>query len=128
LVERMGPQLPMTFSWRQGADRSLDQNDLCWKWNAEVSQQMGDRTQEEVHAFNKLHFGVPIRREDAEFREVYDRVLKTLAYEDKLECMAAPLDLPVTRDMTVKQMTRFLDAVYDHWTKEGVALTVPPER
>lgn len=106
--------------------RSPNQNDLSFKWYQEVAQHFGDRTPSDVRAYCKLHFGVPIRREtDAVFREKYDRILKPLSYEQKLECMVDPLDFPVTRDLKKPQMNRFLDEVFSHWWGKGVQLTQP---
>lgn len=120
----LAPQLPVRVEWRTKA-RSLDQNALLWKWSTEISAQLGDMTAQEVHCHNKLHFGVPIRREEDGFREVYDRVIRPLSYEEKLEIMGPPIDFPVTRDMRVKQMTQFLDAVAKHWSERGIILTAP---
>jgi hypothetical protein len=39
--------------------------------------------------------------------------------------MLPPHDYPVTRLMTVKQMTRFMDAVHDDLAGQGVRLTDP---
>ncbi|MGB1214866.1 MAG: hypothetical protein ACPG4X_15980 [Pikeienuella sp.] len=108
--------------------RSLGQNDLSFVWYQEVARHFGDRTPTDIRAFSKLHFGVPIRREtDEGFREKYDRILKPLTYEQKLECMVDPLDFPVTRDLKKREMIRYLDAVFNHWRGEGVRLTVPED-
>lgn len=107
--------------------RSLSQNALAWKWATEISQQSGDRTPQEVHSYNKLHHGIAIRKEDDDFRAVYDRVIRPLPYEDKLDLMGPPIDFPVTRDMKVGQMTRFMDAVRADWEGRGFALTQPEE-
>lgn len=118
--------LPMTVTLAQGRRRGLSQNALAWKWAGEIAAHYGDRTANEVHAHNKLHHGIPIRREtDPEFAEVYDARIKPLPYEAKLALMAPPIDLPVTRDMRVREMTRFLDAVRLEWQSRGVALTIP---
>jgi hypothetical protein len=117
---------PFSVTIRTGRDRSLSQNALAWKWAGEIAAHLGDRTANEVHAHNKLHHGVPIRREtDDDFRRVYDERIKPLTYEAKLALMAPPIDLPVTRDMKVKEMTRFMDAVREAWAAQGVALTDP---
>ena len=119
---------PFTVSVAVGRGRSLNQNALAWKWAGEVADHFGDRTANEVHAYNKLHHGVPIRREtDPDFAEVYDARIKPLPYEDKLALMAPPIDLPVTRDLKVKDMQRFLDAVALEWTRQGVPLTIPED-
>lgn len=73
----------------------------------------------------KLHFGVPIlRAENDAFAASYDRVMLKLDYETKLEAIRA-WDMPVTRLMGVKQMTRFMDDMSKYWTAQGVKLTDP---
>lgn len=116
---------PLTSANRR---RTLDQNALQWKWHTEAAQQLRDQSAEDYRAYCKLHFGVPIlRAEDAEFREQYNKTLLHLPYETKLELMKAPIDFPVTRLMTVKQKTAFLDAVCQYYMGLGVMLTMPKE-
>ena len=105
--------------------RSIDQNKLQRKWLLEAEAQ-GDHTAEEYRGFCKLHFAVPILRwELPEFKEKYDRIVKPLPYEAKLELMQEPLDFPCTRLMSKDQKTRYLDAVYQHFTSLGMRLTDP---
>lgn len=119
-------KLPITVSIASGALRTAEQNKLQRKWAAEASEQLGDRTPEDVRAWCKLHIGVPIMREgNAEFREKYDRIIKPLPYSVKLECMAEPIDFPVTRQMTMKQKTEYLDGVFKALSEQGVILTMP---
>lgn len=120
-----GRNLPLTVTWAQGAARSSLQNRLAQKWFTDIATQLGDRTHDEVRAECKLTFGVPIlRAENEAFRVQYDRTLKPLPYEQKLEAVRV-FDLPVTRLMTVKQMTAFMDAMQRHWAAQGVRLTDP---
>ena len=110
----------------KGNKRSVEQNRLQRLWCVEISDQLGDRTPEEVRGYCKLAIGVPILRAESEtFREQYDRVIKPLPYEQKLAVMMEPLDLPVTRYMTTKQKAQYLDAVFKHFTEQGVVLTQP---
>lgn len=119
-------KLPFTVSIEQGRKRSTDQNRLQRLWQKEVAEQLGDRSPEDVRAYCKLHFGVPIRRAASEaFAEAYDRDIRPLPYELKLRLMATPHDYPVTRDMTAKQHTDYLDAMHAHFTGEGIVLTDP---
>lgn len=118
---------PCTVSIRAGVGRSNAQNRLAQQWAADVSAQLGDRTPEEVRGYFKLHHGVPIRREDAAFALVYDARIKPLAYEAKLALMMMPIDLPVTRDMTVKEQTRYLDSISREFSAMGVVLTDPDD-
>lgn len=118
-------KLPITVTWTQGAPRSASQNRLAQRWFTDIATQLGDQTHEDVRAECKLRFGVPIlRAENEAFRLSYDRVIKSLPYEEKLEAIKA-FDLPVTRLMTAKQMTAFMDAMQRHWLPLGVRLTDP---
>lgn len=118
-------RLPVTVSWAQGAARSDRQNRLSHRWYADIARQLGDRIADEVRAECKLLFGVPILRDQNEaFRLSYDRTMGPLPYEARLAAIRA-FDLPVTRLMTVRQMTAFLDAMQRHWLPLGVRLTDP---
>ena len=77
----------------------------------------------------KLRVGVPIlRRDDEAFCEKYDRLIKPHTYEEKLEMMMEPIDFPVSRLLTAAQKSEYLDAMFRHWTQQGVILTLPEDR
>jgi len=117
---------PYTVNITKGIHRTTDQNRLQWLWLNEIAEQLGDRTAEEIRAECKLRFGVPIlRAENEAFRDKYDRIVKPLPYEAKIELMGEPIDFPVTRLMTTKQLTQYLDAIYAHYTAQGCRLTIP---
>ena len=119
-------KLPVTVEWRKGADRTLDQNRLMWKWATEFAAQIEGETPAEVQARWKLVHGVPILRADSEnFRAVYDRLVRPFDYTEKLRIMEAPGFFHVTSIMGVRQMTRFLDAVQKEAAQAGVVLTQP---
>lgn len=119
---------PFTVDVVKGRRRSNEQNRLQRQWCNEIAEQLGDRTPEDVRAYCKLHYGVPILREEsADFREKYDRIIRPLAYEQKLELMAEPFDFPVTRLMKTEQKTRYLDAIHKHFTEQGLKLTDPEQ-
>jgi len=120
-------ELPVTVSIRKGADRTVDQNRLQRMWLNEAVEQLGDRTAEELRGYLKLTIGVPIMRAASEdFREKYDRIIKPLPYETKVEMMMEPLDFPVTRLMTTKEATEYLDQMHRHLTVDmGCQLTEP---
>lgn len=117
-----GLALPFTDTWSKGADRTYEQNKLQWLWASEAAEQLGDKSQEEVREYWKLHFGVPIKREDDDFREVYDAAIKPLPYDLKLKAMRV---MAVTSEMTVRQMVRYLDAVQRECAEQGIRLTDP---
>jgi len=121
-------KFPCTVNVTKGKDRSIEQNKLQRLWVREIAEQLGDDTVEGYRAYCKLHFGVPIMREHDDFCDAYDKHVRPLSYETKLALMAAPLDFPVTRLMTTKEMTLYLDIVYQTFTGRGVRLTVPQDR
>ena len=117
---------PRTLRWNPGADRSLDQNALQFKWAQEAAQQRGDCTFDEVRCDWKLRHGVPIlRRDNPDFLAFYDRSLKHLPYEQKLVAMQF---IPVTSEMGVRQMSEYLDTVLRECAEQGLVLTIPEER
>lgn len=118
--------LPFVCTVTRGRKRSVEQNRLQRLWMNEISQQLEDHTPEEVRGYCKLTIGVPIlRSENEDFAAAYDKHIKPLPYETKLAIMQEPLDWPVTRLMTSKQKTKYLDLVNQYWTERGVTLTQP---
>ena len=118
--------IPCTVTIKKGGDRTLSQNRLQRLFLNEISEQLGDRTPEEVRGYCKLTIGVPIlRQENDAFREKYDRIIRPMPYEDKLELMMEPIDFPVTRLMNTKQHAKYLDEIQRHFAAQGVILTQP---
>lgn len=114
---------PLTVEWSMGRDRTLDQNRLQFLWAREAADQRGDMEADEVRCEWKLHHGVPIMREESsEFRDVYDAAIKPLPYELKLKAMTF---IPVTSEMKVRQMVRYLDAIAGECAERGIRLTDP---
>ncbi|WP_386681872.1 hypothetical protein [Loktanella sp. R86503] len=117
---------PFTVTITPGLPRTNPQNALQRKWVQEAAEQLGDGTPEEKRGYCKLHFGVPIlRNEHPVFAEKYDRIIRPHPYAEKLEMMMDPLDFPVTRLMNTKQKTAYLDAMRVHFEGQGVVLTIP---
>ncbi len=124
----MGKNMPFTCSITDGKHRSSDQNRLQRQWVMEISAQLGDQTPEEVRGYCKLHFGVPIlRNENDVFKAEYDAVIMPLPYEHKLKLMMVPFDFGVTRIMTTRQKTTYLDTVHRHFSEQGLILTNPED-
>ena len=107
--------------------RSVAQNKLSFLWYKEASEQLGEFDVDGYRAFCKLHFGVAIRKEKEEFMKVYDKHIKPLSYEQKIACMSEPINFPITSEMGVKDMYRYLEAVYVHFTGLGVLLSKPED-
>jgi len=117
-------ELPFVAEIRDSSARSIEQNKLQHMWFNEIAAQTGE-TATEVQARCKLTIGIPVLREENErFRKAYDDLLKPLDYEAKLR-LITDLDLPVTRAMTMKQFSTYLDRVFVHHTGKGFELTQP---
>jgi hypothetical protein len=120
-------KFPFTVDFTDGRDRSSEQNRLSQKWYAEIAEQTGE-DREEVRARCKLEIGVPIMRETSDqFRETYDRLVRPLPHADKL-ALIRDTDMPVTRLMKVKDMTRYMDLVFQRHAEFGIVLTLPPDK
>lgn len=114
---------PFSAEWAPGENRSLSQNKLQFLWAREAAEQRGDMTADEVRCEWKLIHGVPILREEsAEFREIYDTAIKPLPYAQKLVAMRF---IPVTSEMRVPQMIRYLDTIQRECAEQGIRLTDP---
>jgi hypothetical protein len=116
-------KLPLTVEWTQGADRSSQQNKLMWLWASEVEQQRQQETSDEVQRRWKLDHGIPILCESSEeYRSFCRLTLKRLTREQRIEAMRFT---PVTSEMNVRQMVRFLDTVERECIEQGIVLTAP---
>ena len=121
-----GLAMPYTKTLSKGVNRSLEQNSLQRLWLREAAEQLMEYTAEEYRGYCKLHFGIPIlRSESDEYCEMYDQIIRPLSYENKLKLMMVPLDYHVTRLMTTKQKSQYLDKVYQHFSGLGAQLTDP---
>ncbi len=119
-------KLPFAASMTRGSKRTLKQNKLQRQWLNEIAEQMDDHTPEEVRGMCKLMFGVPIlRAENDAFCALYDKHVKALPYEQKIALMMEPFDFAVSRLMTTRQHTNYLDAMHRHFSALGFALTDP---
>lgn len=112
----------LRVSIRTGRDRSAELNDLSHVWYEQVHRETREDDPLGVKCYCKLHHGVPIlRAESGDFRSIYDAGIKCLSYEQKLLAMRF---IPVTSEMTVKQMVRYLDEVRDDFRRPERAAPV----
>lgn len=120
-----GHKLPMTARIEAVGSRTSRQNRLNRQWMNDIADQLGEHA-EHWRGYCKLHHGIPIlRNENDDFRREYDEVVRPLPYEAKLRLMQVPFDFGVTRLMTVRQQTKYLDSVHREFSEQGVALTDP---
>jgi protein tyrosine/serine phosphatase len=120
-------KLPVTIHIAAGEDRTGAQNALAFRWYNDAATQLGDRSAADVRGHCKLYHGVRmLHSENDVFRAQWDRLIKDrFTVEEKLELMLPPHDYPVTRLMSAKQMTRYMDAIHAEFTAMGVRLTDP---
>jgi len=105
-------------------NRTDAQNRLSFKWYTEWGKSTGYGT-EHHRNYCKLHFGVPIlRRDRPEFADTYDRIIKPLSYEKKLDVMEF---IDITSIMGVRQMTEYLNEIEQAAAIEGIKLTHPED-
>jgi hypothetical protein len=118
---------PYTIDVTKGASRSKAQNKLQRVWCALIASALDNgNTAEDVRGETKLRIGVPIMRIASDtFCEKYDRLIKPLDYDVKLEFMMEPIDLPVTRIMNTTQKNEFLDGMQKMWAERGVTVSYP---
>ena len=99
--------------------RSLDQNRLAWVWYRQIEEFMHEPAGW-GHNYCKLTIGVPILRAESEkFRDLYDRYLRPMTYEAKLEAIEL---VDVTKAMTTKQMTTYLETIQRKFAFQGLEL------
>lgn len=116
------------FTWRHEKARTSEQNRLQRLWLDQAEKQ-GDQTAEEYRGYCKLHFGIPLMRQQSdEFREKYDRIIRPLDYAQKIELMMEPFDFPVTRLMNTENKTKYLDQMYQFFVGQGFTLTNPKDK
>ena len=86
-------------------ERKAAQNALQFHWFREMEQQ-GDLSAREYRAYCKLHFGVPIAREDEGYRAQYDAVIKPLPYVQKIQMMdeQSRFYIPVTSTFNMTEI------------------------
>ena len=123
LLNGLDESKPWQFDLRPyKRDRSAEQNRLSFRWYLEISQHLGDQTTEEIRAHCKAYLGIPILNRDNEaFRETYNRCIRPLSVENKLEIIER-FDIPITRLMNVKQMGEYLNGMQVYWSRQGIVL------
>ena len=102
--------------------RSLPMNSLWAVWYSLIGKETG-QTPAEVKAECKLIYGVPIlRAEDQEFRKLYDKTLKHLSYEYKLELMKELVQ--VTSLFSKSQGMIYTETLQREYAKQQIVLDV----
>ena len=105
--------------------RTVKQNRLLHKWFADIATALGDQSAAEVKVDCNLKYGRPIKaRDNPDWEAVFGFVFRGLDIEKKRKAVLI-LDIPFTRDMTVKQLREYMDQMQRDYAAEGIALTDP---
>ena len=125
-MAELGSQVfPFTINVSKDKRRSLAMNRTIHKWFGEIARHYRDRSEAEVKAECNLVYGVPIkRRDDEEWSAAFGYIFDALNKPSKVKALRV-LDIPVTRDMTVKQLGEYMDQMFRDYREQGVFLTDP---
>lgn len=116
----------VVVSLRPGKDRTLDQNALWFSMYQRIADMTNMGDVEDARRYCKLHVGVPImRKNDASFRDGWNRVFLNLDYETKLELMGpcavfGPDGFPVTRLFNRAQGIAYTDQIVNEFAGKVV--------
>lgn len=112
----------------RGDEKRTDaMNRTVHKWFDEVAKQKTEMFAEVKAEFN-LMYGVPIKRRDnPEWGSAYGYLFDSLSHAAKLKAIRM-LDIPITRDMNIKQLTEYMDQMQKDCHEQGYHLTIPEER
>lgn len=116
-------------SFRPGKDRTLDQNALWFALYQRIAEMTEVGDVEDARRYCKLHYGVPImRRDDADFRDGWNKIFLHLNYEEKLELMGpcaifGPDGFPVTRLFNRQQGIEYTNRIVDEFRARGLVFS-----
>jgi len=110
-----------------GRNRTTEQNALLHKWFSEIATQKGDETMLDIKAHCNLTYGRPIKvRDDAEWNAVFGYLFDQLNYDKKIKAVRV-LDVPFTRNMSVPQLSEYMDTMGRDYRQQGFNLTAPED-
>jgi hypothetical protein len=116
---------PFTLTFSKDKDRTGAQNNLVHKWFADIAKQKGDESAAEIKALCNLTYGRPILdRDDEEWKAAFGYIFDSLSHAAKLKAMRV-LDVPITRRMSVVQLSEYMDQMARDYREQGFRLTDP---
>lgn len=122
---------PFTITAKAGEPqrkRTDEMNRTIHMWFGEIAKQSRHMTSEEVKADCNLTYGVPIlRRDDNEWGSAFGYIFDTLNRPSQIKALRV-LNIPVTRNMRVKQLKEYMDQMQRDYREAGFRLTDPDAR
>lgn len=111
-------------------NRSVEQNNLYWKWMTEIGNEAGWE-KEEVDSDYKGRFLVQIyRRDDEEYEATVQAVHKVRAeglMDEYAEIKKQIIKMTSTAKASVAQMSEYMNSVQRHALSRGYQLTIPAD-
>lgn len=120
-----GQAFPMTASYVSGAKRTNPQNATAAMWYAQIGAETGE-TPAQVKARCKLTHGRLIMQKDRpDWVTEWEPLYAPIPHHMRLKLFEA---LPLTRLLTTRQMSEYLDAVKREHEEMGIELVDPEAR
>tara|TARA_R110000803_G_scaffold63842_1_gene124580 strand:- start:2315 stop:2767 length:453 start_codon:yes stop_codon:yes gene_type:complete len=117
-TERLKNDKYTIYEITSGRDRSLPQNKLINLIYRAVAKQLYGNDFEFARCECKLRVGVPIlRRDNEDFKKVYDKNIRHYDYEEKLKIMSL---IQVSSLMNVEQGSEYINGIMDNYAQTGV--------
>lgn len=107
--------------------RTTQMNSTLHMWFGQIAKHYGDRDAVQVKGECHHRWGLAIKRRDTQWAWVWDRSCGALDYEKQCKALASGV-FQVSSSMSVKELGEYMDALFRHYTAEGVRLTDPEAR
>lgn len=109
-----------------GTKRSLNQNAISHVWYEQIARELREYDSLGWKCYSKYTIGVPLLyASDEEFAAFWQNNIRmSFTYEQKIEMMKF---MPVTSLMNKETLSKYLEAMIDHFSKRGVMLQFPNE-
>lgn len=107
--------------------RTSQQNRTLHMWFGEIAKHLEDWDAHGIKGVCHRKWGLTIRLRDPQFAWVWERSGKQMPYEKQCSLLASGI-LSVSSEMSTKELSEYMDAMFQHYTSEGIRLTDPELR
>lgn len=115
---------PFMVDITPGDKRSLSQNNLLHMWFDQIAKHFGDIDSNTVKGQCHRKWGLTIRMKDPQFAWLWERTGAHLDYERQCGLLASG-NFNVSSKMSKPDLSRYMDAMRQHYDELGVRLTDP---
>jgi hypothetical protein len=106
--------------------RTKSQNNLLHEWYAEIAQHYGDRSALDVKGQCHRDLGLHIRLRDPQFDWVWKHTGELMDHEQQARLLVSGC-LNFSSEMSVKELSEYMDEIARFYEEKGVRLTRPGE-